>query len=215
MLYAIAHKNRVIVGPMNWSQKYFMDVLKIRHKIQANIPGKEPSELPLILDEHTIIYSVIEHKPEIDNMTHYHYGPIWDLSSNKAIANYEVRELSIDSARNNFKHLLSSERYKREISGFKTTIQGIEITLDTSREGRNIFLQKFLLMSDTDTANWKFPECWLTLTKEELGYIVRQGANHIQSAFDWEKEINLQIDLCNTSEELKLLNIVNNSEDVI
>lgn len=207
MKYAIVHKNRVIIGPVNWSQKYFIDILKIRYKIIANIPGINPSEFPYVIDENTKIHQVLENKPEINSMIQYHYGPLWDLSDSIAIANYEVRDTHIETARNNFRSIAADERYKKEIAGTTIVLQGLEVTLDTSRDGRNIFVQKLLLMGDEQTANWKFPEGWLTITKSELSTIVQIGANYIQECFDWEKTINEQIDICNTGEELLSLNI--------
>ena len=57
-------------------------------------------------------------------------------------------------------------------------------------------------MADTDTINWKFPETWLTITKQELGYIVSQGVAYIQGCFDWEVQKNAEIDACTTLAEL-------------
>jgi len=208
MTYAIVYKNRVIVGPMSWSQKYFTNVLKIRHKITANIQGKEPNELPFVINEHTKIHRALDNTPDINNMIHCAHGPYWDLSGDVVIANYEIRDLPIETARNNFRTVLAAERYKREVAGTKTIVQELEISLDTSREGRNIFVQKLLLMSDDEIVNWKFPEGWLAINKQELGHIVQTGARHIQDSFDWEREMNNQIDTCTLLEELVLLPII-------
>jgi hypothetical protein len=208
MLYAIKHKNRVVLGPLAWAQKYFTTVLKVRHRIDANVPGKAPEVLPWIINEDTSIHEVVKNEPELDTMTQAYHGPFWDLSGDVIVANYEVHNLQIESARDNFRTIAAFERYKKEISSVRVKIQEIEVTADTSREGRNIFLQKFLLMSDTDTVNWKFPEAWLTLTKQELGTVIQTGASHIQSAFDWEKQINDQIDEAMTAEELYAIEIV-------
>lgn len=206
MSFVVIHKNRVIIGPMSWSQKYFTTVLKIRYKIEANIPGIEPDVFPYTINEDTVIRRVVENKPELNEMIHYHYGPLWDFTEDTVVANYEVREVTIETARDNFKALLASHRYRKEISGAKITLREKELSLDTSREGRNVFIQKFLLMADAETVNWKFPEGWFNLTRDELGQIVFAGASHIQSAFDWEKEITEQIDSAQTLEELLNLN---------
>jgi hypothetical protein len=208
MTYAIVHKNRVIVGPMLWAQKYFTDVLKIRHKITANIPGKEPNELPFVINDNTKIHRAIDNKPDVNNMIHCVHGPFWDLSGDVAIANYEIRDLPIETARNNFRQVLAAERYKREVAGIKTIVQGLEISLSTSREYINIFVQKLLLMSDDEIVSWKFPEGWLVLTKQDLAHIVQTGARHIQNSFDWEREMSYQIDTCTSLEKLLLLPII-------
>lgn len=214
MLYAIVHKGRVVLGPLAWAQKYYTDVLKIRHRIQANIPGQAPETLPYVINEETEIREVQEVRPDLDAMTQYHYGPLWDLTGDVIIANYEIRDQELDFSRNNFRAVAAFERYKKEISNVKTTIQGKEVTLDTSRDGRAIFLQRYSLMSDNEVVNWKFPEGWLQLTKSELGSAVQAGLTHIQSAFDWEKDINDQIDAANTAEELHAIEIEQNSQSL-
>lgn len=208
MLYAIKHKNRIVSGPLAWAQKYFATVLKIRHRIDATIPGKAPENMPFVIDEDTSIHEVIKNEPEIDTMTQAYHGPFWDMTEDVIVANYEVHDLEISSARNNFRAIAAFERYKKETSNVKVEIQGMEVTADTSRDGRNIFLQKYTLMNENDIVNWKFPEAWLSLTKQELGFLVQAGAAHIQATFDWEKNINDQIDAAQTAEELHAIEIV-------
>ncbi len=207
MSFGIVHNNRVIVGPMEWRQKYFTDVLKIRHQITANIPGEAPQTLPLVIDSDTAIYRVIENKSEIDFMTEYHYGPLWEITSDAIIANYEVKDIEIADARNNFKIIAANKRYNKEVSGLKITVNGVEVSVDTSREGRNLFIQKLLVMADDEVVNWKFPESWLELSKNDLKYIISQSSNYIQSAFDWEKNINNAIDAAISKSELKGINM--------
>jgi hypothetical protein len=207
MAYAIVHKGRVIVGPLAWAQKYYTDVLKIRHRITANIPGKAPEDLPYVIDENTKIHAVEENKPEVDLMTQYHYGPLWDLTGDVVVANYEVREQTIEDARNNFRALAAHERYKKEIAGTKVTVQDTEVTVDTTREGRAAFVQKYSLMGNDDTVNWKFPEGWLTLTKTDLAAVVTAADAYVQGVFDWEKTINDEIDAAETAEELHAIEI--------
>lgn len=202
MSYAIVHKNKVIIGPMSWSQKYFTSVLKLRHKIDANIPGNVPTELPYIINDVTSIREVTENRSEINTMTQYYYGPIWDLSNDVIVANYEIKDIPLESVKNVIRSKLASERYKKEIAGTKLSLQNSEITIDTSRDGRNIYIQKLLTMNDNETVNWKFSECWLTISKEELKTVAKTCSDYIQESFNWEKTINQQIDSCLTVEEL-------------
>jgi hypothetical protein len=215
MLYAIKHKNNVVLGPLEWNKKYFEKVLKIRYSIDTELPVRSPLTLPLIVDESTSIHEAIVNQPDIDTMTQAYHGPFWDLTNVVIVANYEVHNLEIDSARNNFRALAAVERYKKEISNVKVEVQGVNITADTSRDGRNIFFQKFVLMGEDSTVNWKFPEAWLTLTKQELGLIVQVGAAHIQASFDWEKNINDQIDAAETAEQLYAIDIVEEPQEAL
>jgi hypothetical protein len=211
-MYAVVYKDRVIVGPMDWNRGIFQGSLE-KEKITATLPRVAPEELPYTVNEDAKIYNVEEVRPEMNPMVEFYYGPLWEITETKVIANYEVVDSPIESARINFKQQAADERYKKEVSGTKLNIQNTEVTIDTSRDGRNIFVQKYALMADGETVNWKFPESWLTLTKTELGQIVAAGATHIQSAFDWEKTINDEIDAATTKEELLAIEIVEKQEE--
>jgi hypothetical protein len=206
-MYAVVYKDKVIVGPMVWNRGIFEGSLE-RKDIKTSLPRVAPEQLPFVINEDAKIMLVEENRPEMNPMVEYYYGPLWDVSGEKAIANYEVHDSPIAFAQVNFRQQAADERWKKEIVGTKINIQNTEVTIDTSRDGRNIFVQKYSLMADNETVNWKFPEGWLTLTKAELGQIVNAGAAHIQSAFDWEKTINEQIDAATTKEELLAIEIV-------
>ena len=60
-------------------------------------------------------------------------------------------------------------------------------------------------MSDTDVIGWKFPECWLNLTKEELGIAVNAGVAYVQSQFAWEQNIDDQVNNAQTVDDLKII----------
>ncbi len=200
-MYAVIYDNRVLVGPMNWNRGMFQGALE-RKGIRYSLPRTAPDDLPIIIDEHAKIMQVEEIKPELNALVEYYYGPLWNITETKAIANYEVHDTPIESARYNLKQLCAQERYKREVKGTTATIQDHIVTIDTNRGARDIFVQKYLLMSDSDTVNWKFPETWLTLTKSDLGLCVQAGAQYIQQCFDWELTITEQIDQAQTKQEL-------------
>lgn len=211
-MYAVVYKNRVIVGPMDWNRAIFQGSLE-KEKVQVMLPRVAPEELPYIINDDSRIMLVEEVRPPVKPLVEYYYGPLWDVSGSKAIANYEVHDSPIEASRYNLKNLAAEERWKREVAGTKVNIQNTEITVDTSRDGRNIFVQKLNLMAEEETVNWKFPEGWLTLSKTELGQIVAAGAAYIQSCFDWEKNINDQLDAATTKEELLAVEIVEPSEE--
>lgn len=200
-MYAVIYDNRVLVGPMNWNRGMFQGALE-RKGIQYPLPRTAPDNLPLTINEHAKIMRVDEIRPTMNPLVEFYYGPLWDITEETAIANYEVHDSPIESMRYNLKQVAAQERYKREVLGTTTTIQEQTVTIDTNRGARDIFVQKYLLMSDTDTVNWKFPEGWLTLTKQDLGTVVQAGAQYIQSCFDWELNIAEQIDLAQTKQDL-------------
>jgi hypothetical protein len=193
-MYALVYDNTVISGPRSWNKAFFEFSLKSKDIPFTFIPRNPPEVLPYTINDYTRIVPVEEVRPEINDFIEHHRGPLFDIYETKAVANYQVVENGLEPAKNNYKALLAEKRYEKEISGVKTTVQGIEVSLDTTRDGRNIFLQKYSIMGDADTVNWKFPEGWLTLTKIDLRIVVDAGTAYVQEAFDWEKQISDNID---------------------
>lgn len=207
-MYVLIHKDRVLVGPRDWNRPMFtttLDKLNIEYDL---MPRKAPTDLPIILDADTYITNAKIEIPEHNAKTETYYGPFWDLSdTNVALGTYRVKERSLDSIREILFKEAAEVRYNKEVAGTAAVVQDITVTLDTSRDGRNIFSQKYSLMGDADTVNWKFPEGWLTLTKTELGAIVAAVTAHVQGAFDWEKTIVDQITTATTAAELDAIEI--------
>ena len=206
-MYAVIYDNRVLVGPMNWNRGIFQGALE-RRGVQYSLPRTAPNNLPLTIDEHAKIMQVEEIRPELNALVEYYYGPLWDVTGTKAIANYEVHDTPIESARYNLKQLAAQERYKKEILGATVTIQEQTVTIDTNRGDKDVFVQKYLLMAESDTVNWKFPETWLTLTKSDLGLCVTAANQYIQQCFDRELNISEQIDQSQNKQELLAVTIV-------
>lgn len=214
MLYVLVHtetrivdgtptpETRVLVGPRDWHPPMFEGALE-RVGIQFPVPRREPESWPMVIDEDTYITEcemvIPEHNPKIET----YYGPFWDFSNPvRVLANHQIKDRDMGSVKDALKAIVAAERYQAEIVGPTMTLQGQEVSLDTTREGRNIFVQKWALMGDQDTVNWKFPETWLILTKSELGQVIGVGAAHIQGAFDWELGKVEDIDAATTLAEL-------------
>jgi hypothetical protein len=196
---------------MNWNRAMFQGALE-RKGINQVLPRVAPDTLPMIIDEHAKIMQVEEIRPEINTLVEYYYGPLWDITETTAIANYEVHDTPIEAARYNLKQRVAAERYKKEIKGTPAIIQDDEVTIDTNRGSRDVFVQKFLLMGESDTVNWKFPEGWLLLSKSDLGACVYAGVMHIQSCFNWELSINDQIDASQSKQDLLAIEIIDQPE---
>ena len=196
-MYVLTHKNRVLAGPMDWNRAIFDGNLE-KLKIMVTLPRVAPEELPLVIDADTVIYSVEFNEPEYNKKISYLEGPYWTYENNRAIAGYLVKDQPIDSVRANLKLQAADVRWSKETAGTTLTIQDTAVTVDTARGSRDIFVQKYLLMTDSDVVTWKFPEAWLTLTKSDLGTVVAAGAAHVQSAFAWEKQISDEIDSADT-----------------
>lgn len=202
-MYALIHKDQVVSGPRSWDRAFFTFLLNNQNvNLDRPIPRMPIDNEPYIIDEDTKIVPAEIVQEDLNPLVQYYQGPTWELLEEKALAHYEVIDTPVEFARGNFKDLVAKNRYEKETKEIKTTIQTLEVSLDTSRDGRNIFLQKYSIMQDGTTVNWKFPEGWLTLTKAELGECVATGADYIQTCFDWEKNYDDRINAATTKEEL-------------
>lgn len=210
-MFVIAYNNSVILGPMRWNRIRFQNEIFEECEVQATLPDRNDNNDVIVVNEEIKIYPVkdadgpgVPFNPKIQILD----GPFWEFTTTHAIRSYEVLPKPIDLVKGELKNIVAAERWKKEISGTKVTIQGIEVTVDTNRGDRDIFVQKFLLMGENDTVTWKFPETWLNLTKSELGQIVNAGAVHVQQSFEWEATLVNQIEFSTTLEELDAIVIV-------
>lgn len=200
-MFVLVHSDRVLVGPMGWNRAMFDGNLE-KLNIQFTLPRAEPDVLPLVINENTVIKRVEFDYPTYNQKTEYLEGPYWDHSKDVARATYVVKPQPVESVQAALKQVVAENRWKQEVAGTKVTIQGTEVTVDTSRGNRDIFVQKYLLLPENGTVGWKFPEAWLTLTKAELGEVVAAGAKHVEDSFKWEAQVSYVIDSCKTLEDL-------------
>jgi hypothetical protein len=205
--YVLVHNGFVINGPRAWNYRSFESSLEEECEISYKLPMSKSDEEIITIDENTKIYAAELVYPNYNPKIEYPHGPFWDFSSGKAIGTFQVLETPIDSIKNTLKAQVADIRWRKETSGKKITIQGTEVFISTSRDQRINYSQKYLLMAESDTVQWKFNEGWLTLSKTELGQIVSAIDSHVESAFTWEGNKNTQIDACTTAAELDALNL--------
>ncbi len=206
-MYILIHKDRVIVGPMAWNRAMFDGALE-NLKIIITLPRAAPSDLPLIIDADTRLAESVYEYPAYNPKITYLNGPFWNFDAPVAVGTFVVEPIAVELIKGTLKQEAATERYRREELGTTHELQGVTVTLDTSRSGRDIFAQAYLLMSDTDIKSWKFPQGWFTITKPELGGIVATGTAYIQSCFDWERAKAAEIDACETAAQLDAVIIV-------
>lgn len=216
-MYVITHHHdydEVLLGPIDWRPGFIASVIQqdLDLPFKPTILASQEQNIPFDIIDKVRVRPVKEVRELINSKIQRYEGPFWSYTDSEATATYTAVDKPLDLVKGDLKQITSSVRYAKEIAGVKVTIQDGEVTVDTSRDGRNIFAQKYALMSDQETVNWKFPEGWLTLSKAELGAIVAAGAAHIQSAFDWEMEKNSVIDACVTLQELDAVVIAESTE---
>lgn len=201
MQFILVKDGYLELGPREWNYRIFKNELEDLEFPDKVIPVNNTEYLDLGDGIEIYLAEIlpINYNPDIEELS----GPYWEYSEGKATGSYTTVPLDIQRVRNNFKNKIAAERYRREVSGTVCSIQGVEVEIDTSRDGRNIYVQKYLLMGDSDIVNWKFNSGFKGLTKEELGQMIQAGIVHIQGAFDWESELVDRIELSGTAEEIK------------
>lgn len=122
-------------------------------------------------------------------MTEQLAGPYFDTSVYPITGYYDSADKPQEFVKAELKKQLADIRYEKETSGFKITLQGNEVTIDTQRgDDRNIWFQSYVLLPEGTTQTFKFPkeQVWLSLSKSEIAEIVQATVAHVQAAFDWE-----------------------------
>jgi len=217
MQYVLINDGYVLNGPREWNYRSFESTLSDDLDIPVNLPMQKNDNEPIIINESTRIIPSTMVYPDYNPKIEYLDGPYWTFEEDMSFAtgNFQVKDQPIEYVKQTLIGRVAANRYIKESAGTTTVIQDKTVTVDTSREGRAIFVQAYTLMADDATINWKFPEAWLTLTKNELGTIIATGANHIQTQFDWENTISQQIDNASSVEELQNITIVEKNNGAI
>lgn len=206
-MYVITHHHdydEVLLGPITWNPRFIASVLRTDLDLSytPNIVASDEQKVPYEVLPNVWIRRVTNVSEDHNPKLHTLIGPYWVYNGTEATAEYRKQDKPLEIVKAELKQIVTANRYQKEIAGIKVTIQGVEVTVDTARDNRDVFVQKYLLMSDTDTVDWKFPETWLTLTKADLGIAVQGGVTHVQSQFSWENAKFNEIDACTTLEEL-------------
>lgn len=205
-MFVIVHEGFVIKGPNDWNKLRFEEVLREECEVDYKLETRNDDRNPIIISDTVKILPVVGlPQPEFNPRTEFLNGPFWNFTDTTAEMYYQVENLHVDVVKSFFMNKVTSHRYTKETSGVKVTIQDIEVSIDTSRESRNIFIQAFTTMNDTDTLNWKFPESWLTISKADLGIAIAAGRDHIQSCFDWENNWLNRVNAAVTLDDMNTL----------
>jgi len=205
-MYVVKYKNMIVLGMIPWNNNYIQDVFRLRYRVNIEIPYDEPSleSFPLQVNDDIVIFPAEEDRPLITNvLTQMYYGPTWEFLENKVIAHYEVVYYSLEDAKIKHREVAADLRYKKEISGFNLEINGIERFFSTNRDARSKFSERLMSMADNETVNWKFNNGdWTNLNKQQMLAIVQAINNHVQSAFNYELDLNNLISSAQSIDDL-------------
>lgn len=204
-MYVLTHNDFVILGPIAWNSRMFSSAIEEETGIEVSVLQSEREQVPVNKGNGIKIRNAVESRPQINTKIQHYSGPYWSFTDSTGTASYVPTDKNIDLVKSELGAKLASVRYDKEIAGVKVTVQDLQITVDTARGSRDVFVQQFLLMGDTDTVTWKFPEGWLNLSKTELGICVSAGVEHVKAAFVWEATKLAEVNACNTLTELNLV----------
>jgi hypothetical protein len=207
MLYVLVDGQYVVNGPREWNARSFQSTLSDDYEINYVFPQQKTDLDPILINDTLRVLPASLTYPEYNPKIEYCDGPYWTYDNNFAAGTFEVKDQPIDLIKSALKEIVAANRYNKEIAGTKTTIQDLEVFIDTSRTNRNTYVNAYNLMADTDTLNWKFSEGWLVLTREEMKLVVDVGANYVNTQFEWEASKVQEIDNCTTLEELNAVDL--------
>jgi hypothetical protein len=200
-MFVIVYNNQVILGPMPWRKFFFENIIEEDCEVQVTLPQK--NDVPYTVNDEIVIlparYTHEEHNP----ITQKHNGPFWTITETEAVGNFVAIDKDVEHLKSELKQIVADKRWKKEVGGIKVTINDIEYSVDTSREGRKIYIEQ--LQMNSSSYDWKFNEGYVTLSLVDLQNIVQSINEHIQNCFAEERNrINL-IDSKTSLEDLELL----------
>ncbi len=206
-MFIIVENESVILGPMPWRQTMFKNCLMDDLEIDFNVPYSNNTNDVIIVTENVKIMPVNDIGPNtaFDSKSQTLNGPFYNFYETYADMYFTVHDKDIELYKSELRAQVAANRWKYEIMGVKATIQSTEVMLLTNREDRNLYIQAYQM--GTDNVNWKFGDIFLTITNQELGYIVLTGATHIQAVFDWEAAKNVSINEATTIAELNAIDV--------
>ena len=212
MPYVVTDHNSqdfVLLGPIEWKPRYI-----------ATIVGDEIGEtLPTLTDDDKarIPYDIVPGirirecntvevvQENYNTKLHYLLGPTWTYHADgTATATWTQTDKDINLVKADLRNIIAQNRYKKEIEGFVTSLNGSDVYVNTSRELRDTYHFRAVTMSDTDTVSWKFTDnLILSLSKTDLMNLTSLIHNHVQQWFDWETGKVTEINNCTTLDQLK------------
>jgi hypothetical protein len=197
----VQDKQSVLLGPIFWRHRIIQSELEDL-EVDYIVSPTEPNQY-LKINDSLEIYPVSGLDIPSHNSTYEQLdGPYWQFNDGIAFGSYNIAPIQIDSIKNKLISLAANERYKKETSDISLSIQNTSITVATDRDSRNLYVQKLLTMGDNDTVQWKFPEGWLALSKQDLTSILSSVNQHVQEQFDWE---STTIDQINSAQDVTSL----------
>lgn len=204
MLYTLLKNERIVTGPRDWNPKYFEYFLQQECGVQTTLPEEPIVEKLIFNGIIKLVPTLQEDNPEINPLFEVLAGPNFKFDdSGNFVSYYIAQELSLDTAKNNLKQIISNNRWTKETTSINRNINEKQITIYTDRGSRTAYTQALILATDDYSALWKFPEGFFLLNKSDLQLVVDEVVAYVQTCFDWEANKTNEINSKTTIEELK------------
>lgn len=207
MLYVLVQDGYVINGPRLWNRRSFESTLQEDVEISFQLPQNKTDETPIEIATGVRILPARLETQNFNSKIEYLDGPFWNFDNDYATGSYVKVPNELGAAKAAVKLIVADNRWKKETNGILHTVQNTEVFITTARGDRDIFFQKYLMMTNNETVTWKFNNIWLDLSKSELAEIVAAGALHVQESYDWERLKIQEIDACATLQELDTVDL--------
>jgi hypothetical protein len=200
-MFALVHQDQLILGPIEFNYRLINFALEEELETSYRVSPVDYDKVPIIFDENTRIISARNQIPPNDPRFNVLKGPIHTINEDEVVFHYTVEEKSLEQIKEEHKSKLPPIRWQKESQLITVTIQEQEIEVSTSRENRLALISK--LISTEEPYHFKFnTDTWIQVSKEELQYILNQIDHKVQEAFDWEMQKVIEIDACQTKEEV-------------
>ena len=201
-MFIIVLNDEIKYGPIIWNKFIFETILREEFDLNVNLPIQNENFIKV--NDFCTIYPVknLEMKFYNENFDLME-GPIWTFNDTYAAYTYNRIDRPLQEIKNIFKEKITKKRWDREIQGINVTINDKEFFVSTEREKRDNFLKKYLILNENETTQWKFPEEWVELTKENLKTINDSINLYVEQQFIWEKIKHNEIENCQSIEEIK------------
>jgi hypothetical protein len=207
-MFALVNDKELILGPIQFNYRLINSALEEDLEVDYRVSPSDYLNVPIVITEKIKILNVSENKPsynsKYENLTAYKY----EVLDDQVIFYYEKQQIDLSIIKQQYKNIISNERWKRENYGhIKFLLNDEEIQVPTNRENRTSLINKVAI--GTSPYNFKFGDKWFQVTSENLRNILVQIDKKIQEDFDWELERIQEIDACSTTDELEqIVNLV-------
>ena len=125
-----------------------------------------------------------------------------EISDGQYFVKYLVEDRDLEEVKNDVKPSIAFFRYEKEIEG--TTLEdGTKVLTDRDTQAAANNVYTALANGIVDTANWKGPEGWTTVTAESFLPIITAISTHVKKCFDAEFNTLEALNSLTTMDEMK------------